>query len=99
VSDKDRYLWGAITVVLILLILTVIVNLVIAYDNGVAAQEPPKSWLIWKQPDNSGSTESFNGQVYLYKIQDGSCSVYVGYSNHGAYSGDDVSVSTGQGCK
>ena len=55
------------------------------------AQEPPRSWLIW-QGDKNGLAGPLG--PYLYKVQDGACSVYVA-----VYASGGVAVATGQGCK
>lgn len=81
--------------VLILIAIAFFIASVVGY-HGTHAQDKPNSWLIWRQPDMQ---VDFYGQAFLYKIQDGDCSVYVAWSAHGSYSGSTVSVSTGQGCK
>lgn len=76
----------------LLIALAVLVSLVFGVRGfflgvqSVRAQEPPKVWPLTVINGNGGD-------VILYKVQDGSCSVYVVTTYR------SVSLSTGQGCK
>lgn len=63
----------------------------VAFVAGVAAQST-QSWKIWEGP----KVFAIDGPM-LYKVQDGSCSVYVLLADNGH--GENVAVATGQGCK
>jgi len=58
-----------------------------------------RSWEIWSQSTGSyGFGSGWNtGTAKLYKVQDGTCAIYVGIipNEHD----DSIALTTGQGCK
>lgn len=64
----------------------VIAAVLVAFAMGQSTQ----SWKIW-------SMNNWSFGVNLYKVQDGTCSVYVLMSDNGR-GGDNIALATGQGC-
>ena len=68
----------------------IITAVMVGLSVGLAAQSP-QAWKLWEGP----KVFSVEGPQ-LYKVQDGSCSVYVLVADNGH--GENVAVATGQGC-
>lgn len=63
-------------------------------NKGVQAQSI-QSWKIWEDHDDS-LHDGNSSSVTVYKIQDGSCSIYVAVPT---YPNNPSGIAMGQGCK
>jgi hypothetical protein len=79
-------------------LLWLVVVILFCYIFSRAQNPPTQSWLLWSQSVNAPGSEPVEN-AYLYKIQDGSCSLYLAYGGP-SWLGNppSVAIAAGQGC-
>lgn len=86
---RRRYTWNMIAVILGLVAAVLVIAAI--PRPPLRAQEPPR---VYKLADVGEYP-----RVYLYKVQDGACSVYVAAIDNAGIDAVGTSITAGQGCR